>query len=212
MKAVVAAFNQEKALVGAFSVITNLRMELFQALVVVVGIGRQIAGRDGNCEVKVKFGRHSHRRLGAKKHSTFVTFREIKSKIFSRSASRHNSSELVNCWDCKLRRLVHWHCLFRPGQPFKSQIFWISMYRCQYWRALVDDDVDYEMMTLGPCLHQPIIIQLTPTLWGHTATQRAAAPPTLLIGHACLRRVSARQYLQARAELESIKYFILSIS
>ena len=28
------AFNQEKALVGAFSVITNLRMELFQALVV----------------------------------------------------------------------------------------------------------------------------------------------------------------------------------
>ena len=30
MKAVVAAFNQEKALVGAFSV--NLRMELFQAL------------------------------------------------------------------------------------------------------------------------------------------------------------------------------------
>ena len=32
MKAAVAAFNQEKALVGAFSVITNLEMELFQAL------------------------------------------------------------------------------------------------------------------------------------------------------------------------------------
>ena len=32
MKAVVAAFNQEKALVGAFSVITNLRLELFEAL------------------------------------------------------------------------------------------------------------------------------------------------------------------------------------
>ena len=32
MKAVVAAFNQEKALEGAFSVLTNLRMELFQAL------------------------------------------------------------------------------------------------------------------------------------------------------------------------------------
>ena len=32
MKAVVAAFNQEKALVGAFSVVTNLRMELFEAL------------------------------------------------------------------------------------------------------------------------------------------------------------------------------------
>ena len=33
MKAVVAAFNQEKVLVGAFSVITNLRMDLFEALV-----------------------------------------------------------------------------------------------------------------------------------------------------------------------------------
>ena len=32
MKAVVAAFNQEKALVGAFSVITNLRMLLFEVL------------------------------------------------------------------------------------------------------------------------------------------------------------------------------------
>ena len=32
MKAVVAAFNQEKALVGAFSAITNLRMQLFEAL------------------------------------------------------------------------------------------------------------------------------------------------------------------------------------
>ena len=32
MKAVVASFNQEKAVVGAFSVIANLRMELFEAL------------------------------------------------------------------------------------------------------------------------------------------------------------------------------------
>ena len=32
VKAVVAAFNQEKSLEGAFSVITNLRMKLFEAL------------------------------------------------------------------------------------------------------------------------------------------------------------------------------------
>ena len=32
MKAVVAAFNQEKAQVEDFSVITNLRMDLFEAL------------------------------------------------------------------------------------------------------------------------------------------------------------------------------------
>ena len=39
MKAVVAAFNQEKALAGAFSVITNLRMELFEALHKAVVVG-----------------------------------------------------------------------------------------------------------------------------------------------------------------------------
>ena len=39
MKGVVAAFNQEKALVGAFSVITNLRMDLFEALVDIVRAG-----------------------------------------------------------------------------------------------------------------------------------------------------------------------------
>ena len=33
MKAIVATFNQEKALVEAFSVITILRMEIFEALV-----------------------------------------------------------------------------------------------------------------------------------------------------------------------------------
>ena len=39
MKAVVAAFNQEKALVGAFAVITNLRMNLFGALAWTTGTG-----------------------------------------------------------------------------------------------------------------------------------------------------------------------------
>ena len=39
MKAVVATFNQEKVLLGAFSVITNLQMELFEALIrTVLGI------------------------------------------------------------------------------------------------------------------------------------------------------------------------------
>ena len=39
MKALVAAFNQEKALVGALSVLTNLRMELLQALLGGDGVG-----------------------------------------------------------------------------------------------------------------------------------------------------------------------------
>ena len=42
MKAVVAAFNQEKALVGAFSVITNLRMELFQALLSTIQVQQPV--------------------------------------------------------------------------------------------------------------------------------------------------------------------------
>ena len=51
MKAVVAAFNQEKALVGAFSVITNLRMELFEALLHTV---RSVGGR-GIVIIKLPF-------------------------------------------------------------------------------------------------------------------------------------------------------------
>ena len=49
MKAVVAAFNQEKALlVGAFSVITNLRMELFAALVASVRAAAVLPGEVGD--------------------------------------------------------------------------------------------------------------------------------------------------------------------
>ena len=55
MKAVVAAFNQEKALVGAFSVITNLRMELFQAPVALcpgqLPAHAQYCSRAHNCNV-----------------------------------------------------------------------------------------------------------------------------------------------------------------
>ena len=43
VKAVVSAFNQEKALVGAFSVITNLRMDLFGALLQIAGDLRSLS-------------------------------------------------------------------------------------------------------------------------------------------------------------------------
>ena len=61
MKAVVAAFNQEKALEGAFSVITNLRMDLFEALVCILS-NNQIfhigdRGRDENSGPKNSFSR-----------------------------------------------------------------------------------------------------------------------------------------------------------
>ena len=47
MKAVVAAFNQEKAGVGAFSVITNLRMDLFEALVSSAGMATSLSRGPG---------------------------------------------------------------------------------------------------------------------------------------------------------------------
>ena len=50
MKAVVAAFNQEKALVGAFSVITNLRMDLFEALSYVVAAEDLVDDEDDDLE------------------------------------------------------------------------------------------------------------------------------------------------------------------
>ena len=43
VKAVVAAFNQEKALVGAFSVIPTLQMALFQALLLSAATIQQVA-------------------------------------------------------------------------------------------------------------------------------------------------------------------------
>ena len=46
MKAVVAAFNQEKALVGAFSVNMNLRMELFEALVCLYSCDSDDGGKE----------------------------------------------------------------------------------------------------------------------------------------------------------------------
>ena len=49
VKVVVASFNQEKALVGPFSVITNFRMELFQAL-----LGLQITFPYGGCEALLR--------------------------------------------------------------------------------------------------------------------------------------------------------------
>ena len=46
MKAIVAAFNQEKALVVAFSMITNLRMDIFEALIDTDGVCRTLLSPD----------------------------------------------------------------------------------------------------------------------------------------------------------------------
>ena len=52
MKAVVAAFNWEKALVGAPSVITTLRMELFEALLTISPMGRMLVSSCCTCSTR----------------------------------------------------------------------------------------------------------------------------------------------------------------
>ena len=61
MKAVVAALNQEKALVGAFSVITNLRLDLFEALVHSVVSGQ--SADSWSCYKKIGLGQLTLRGL-----------------------------------------------------------------------------------------------------------------------------------------------------
>ena len=56
MKALVGAFGQEKALVGAFSVITNLRMELFGALLEAVNVCGECAAGGRNFNIQFKSG------------------------------------------------------------------------------------------------------------------------------------------------------------
>ena len=63
MKAVVAAFNQEKALVGAFSVITNLRMDLSLK---VVGSGLVSCGGQHRVESDI------WTQMDADKHAAFM--------------------------------------------------------------------------------------------------------------------------------------------
>ena len=62
MKVVVVAFNQAKALVGAFSVITNLRMVLFETL----GDRGREQGAGRNLSVRMSWAVHwAWRRAGA---------------------------------------------------------------------------------------------------------------------------------------------------
>ena len=62
MKALVGAFNQEKALVGPFPVITNLRMELFEALVVPPQPQQKVESKPSG-STKLMSGRHQQLRL-----------------------------------------------------------------------------------------------------------------------------------------------------
>ena len=69
MKAVVAAFNQEKALVGAFSVLTNLRMKLFQAQLgshcIIIASSAAMDGGDGIITVIIRSrGRNRNKNCG----------------------------------------------------------------------------------------------------------------------------------------------------
>ena len=80
VKVVVATFNQEKALVWAFSVITNLRMELFEALVCVECVGAPVtgAGLQPTLAPWSRWGGHSrHSGLSSAKYLTVSSHSSI---------------------------------------------------------------------------------------------------------------------------------------
>ena len=129
MKAVVAAFNQEKALVGAFSVIMNLRMELFVALVQTISL--QTAG--------------TARQLGTGEKQdnwSLVLSMQVLSSIFN----PHGTCVSISCvhWNIVLIELLHasynpacnrqndwyltlhWHVTLRRWEPL--MIDWVSDY------------------------------------------------------------------------------------
>ena len=72
MKALVGAFNQEKALVGAFSVITKLRMKIFEALVFTV-FTSSFPWRPENGDMTVSSISVSHRQLSSRCHAVSRT-------------------------------------------------------------------------------------------------------------------------------------------
>ena len=94
MKVVVAAFNQEKALVGAFSVITNLRMELFEALLGTPDMGHcvlsrvQLMGAAGGDWVAVMVTDHNEGLL-ALKSAICCSFNCLSEQIDLRLVCRH---------------------------------------------------------------------------------------------------------------------------
>ena len=75
MKAVVAAFNQEKALVGAFSVVTNLRMELFEALIQIHILIIHIFSHVLSCQ-KVDWVQEKERRVPEQRRSSLGRLQE----------------------------------------------------------------------------------------------------------------------------------------
>ena len=64
MKAVVAAFNQEKALVGAFSVITNLRIDFVSSSTAHPHLGRHVAVVEGGVEDAGEADRQHRQQVG----------------------------------------------------------------------------------------------------------------------------------------------------
>ena len=81
MKAVVAAFNQEKALVGAFFVITNLRMDLFEALLSILsllGWERRLLSECGlSLQLQIAVGKNESARTRLK-----LEMENVKRKLF----------------------------------------------------------------------------------------------------------------------------------
>ena len=88
MKAVVAAFNQEKALVGAFSVITNLRMELFEALHIYINY-HQLPSSPGTADLEVSQQRRQCCRRDLEPGDAAVAGQQVVAEVLQGAATGH---------------------------------------------------------------------------------------------------------------------------
>ena len=140
MKAVVAAFNQEKALVGAFFVITNLRMELFEALVQTLTL--QTAG--------------TARQLGTGEKQdnwSLVLSMQVLSSIFN----PHGTCVSISCvhWNIVLIELLH----ASYNLAYNKQNDW---YLTLHWHVIRWDVeshwwlIGYQTTVCVPCPHNPV--------------------------------------------------------
>ena len=119
VKAVVAAFNQEKALVGAFSVITNLRMELLSS-----AVSRGGSGEGSTSLTTERWRRQDRVHCTVKHHTDIINFACMTWNFVRISASL---SALCTNFERRKEKFNPRSPVSAPGDQSFRQI-WFSFY------------------------------------------------------------------------------------
>ena len=116
MKAVVAAFNQEKALVGAFSVITNLRMQLFEAL------DRKVSGTAAKLSRRAAY-HHCTLLVGVNTRSLHLALNNPASAVIETNATASVRSPVENLANMDTQGPGHTETLIRNIEQAVAELF-----------------------------------------------------------------------------------------